>query len=669
MEKQADSTFSIRDFFYLLFLYKGRIFFFFFVTLLSVVIGQFMIVDSYEAKAKILIKMGRETIPLSSLPSSQQQVVSAAGLRKEDIKSEIEIIQNQFIIERVVSRLGIKTLFPDDEEPESAFGRIKYKVKFFLTDIIDNVKQVLYELNLKQKLSDFESTVITVQSALQVKQVESTDVIEISVMWFYPELANKIVDAIIDEYMKHHAEIHQVSGSYEFFQEQVELIGARLAKSEAKLNKLKTEHNIISLDNQIELLLHQLSILKGEYKETLSNIAQTEASIAELKKQIDSLTENITPNMEEVMKEAETQLFEHNVNIKALYSKKREQEKQIGNYELELEKLNSLQLTVHQLERDIKNDEDNYNLYLMKLEEMRITSELDKERIINVRLISPAVASNIPAGPRKMLVIGLGLAIALIFSLALVFLLDFMDHSIKNADDISKYTALPVLATITEQKKAFKKRNRNKIRINEIGRLKNNLSALMSRKKHFALMVCSSKRYEGNTSIAINLARELAYTFSDRVLLIDANMYNPLLHDYFKTEAPVGLLQILQKKSTIAAGIKRAEYPNLYFISSGNNKGRIIEPIKDLAFKSLLYKLKTTFKFIVIDAPPVSQYSDSLVMAPLADGVLVITRAHYTKRETLQKTEEQLKIVNANILGIVLNMKKHTIPKFLYNML
>lgn len=452
MENQTNSTFSLRDFYEVFFKHKALIIVLFFTTVITVFVGLSILPETYEARAKILIKLGRENVSLPPVvPSSQQQMVSSLGLRKEDINSEIEILQNTFIIENVVNKLGIDHLFPKASSPETFFEKLKFEFKQIFRNVKDSIYEVLYELDLKKRLSRHEMAVQAVQKCLNVEQVRNSDVISVAFRWPSPQIATEVLDALIAFYLVHHLEVHRISGGHEFFQKQVEIIGERLKSSENKLKRLKKKEGIFSYQDQRLALLNQLANLKASLKDSQTELRITWAEIEKLRKQMDALLSSISPGFDTSYKAAEKALLLQEVHLTSVTEKKLMLENHIASYQNELNKLNLYDTELKRLNRQIQINEDNYKLYRKKLEEARISEVLDNERIVNVKVIEPSLASSAPVRPRKLLIVALGIVLSLLAGIGFAFLAEYFDHSIKTAEEVSRYLELPLLASIPEE--------------------------------------------------------------------------------------------------------------------------------------------------------------------------------------------------------------------------
>ena len=113
-----------------------------------------------------------------------------------------------------------------------------------------------------------------------------------------------------------------------------------------------------------------------------------------------------------------------------------------------LKELNSRDMQLAQLQREVDLAESLYRNYGDKLEQARINDQLDKERISNITLVQPASFIAKPSGPRKIYVLGLGFAIALLGSVGIALLAAMLDPALKRLADIEEILRLPVMGTV-----------------------------------------------------------------------------------------------------------------------------------------------------------------------------------------------------------------------------
>ena len=195
--------------------------------------------------------------------------------------------------------------------------------------------------------------------------------------------------------------------------------------------------------------------------------------------------------------------------------------------------------------------------------------------------------------------------------------------------------------------------------------LRTRLSAFGSPK---TLLFSSSLSGEGTSTVlsdfAITLGRDGFST-----VLIDGNMRKPSLHRRFDLMKLNGLTELISEDIDLYEGLKKTEVPNLYVITAGRSLSDPIFIFRSERLKNLIQDLKEDFDYVLIDSPPVNLYSDSIQLANIVDGVILVTRAERTRLEVVRRAKEHLEEVNAPLLGVVLNGRRYVIPDFLYKRL
>ncbi len=402
----------------------------------TLLVGLYLWPETYEAKAKVLVKVGRENISMPALaPATQQQLIASLGLRKEDINSEIEILRSRVILEDVINKIGTDTLFPVAAEPTTVLKKIKYELKKAYRAVKTAIDELMYMADLKKRLTLHEKALLSVSKNLSVKQVSNSDVIEISFFWYSPDIAAKVLNAIVEFYLQHHLEAHRVEGAYQVLHREVSTLENKLKESENALQRLKEEQGITSYEEQKAALLKQVTTFRASLKDTETDLSESRKMADELTLKKASLVKKITPGFNTVYKEIEKDLVLQDVKLKGLRVKKEMLEGHIASYQKDIERLNEDETKLKRLIRQIQIDEENYNLYRRKLEEARVSDVLDVERIVNVKIIEPPNAFFIPIWPKKTLTLGIGAIVSLIIGISFGFLAEYIGGSSINAPE------------------------------------------------------------------------------------------------------------------------------------------------------------------------------------------------------------------------------------------
>jgi protein-tyrosine kinase len=168
-----------------------------------------------------------------------------------------------------------------------------------------------------------------------------------------------------------------------------------------------------------------------------------------------------------------------------------------------------------------------------------------------------------------------------------------------------------------------------------------------------SVVITSAVQGDGKTLTSLNLALCCAQLHGMRVLLIDADVRNCGLSRAIDTPPGPGLADVLAGKCTPEQAILETDRPNLYVVSSGAPTMPAAELFANSRWLDFVAWSKENFKLILVDSPPALNLSDVELITAGCDGVLMVVRALYTKRETLQKCVRQLD--SKKLLGVVYN--------------
>lgn len=179
------------------------------------------------------------------------------------------------------------------------------------------------------------------------------------------------------------------------------------------------------------------------------------------------------------------------------------------------------------------------------------------------------------------------------------------------------------------------------------------------------VLVTSTMPLEGKSFVAANLAVSVALDFDKHVLLVDADVKRPTLHEVFKTEQKPGLTDYLMNGHHNLVDLIQPEIlTKLSFIPAGPFHKNSSELLASKKMKQLMKEVKDRYddRYIIFDSPP-AQISETLALANFVDGVLLVVKAGDTAKKLVKKTVAVLG--RDKILGVVLNQCDVT-PKAYY---
>ncbi len=193
-----------------------------------------------------------------------------------------------------------------------------------------------------------------------------------------------------------------------------------------------------------------------------------------------------------------------------------------------------------------------------------------------------------------------------------------------------------------------------------------NLRFTFSQKSSRKVIITGSNENMGKTMISTNLSIALAQS-GYKVLLIDCDIRKPCVHKLFKDENVIGLTHLLCDESDIKDTIKKSEVENLYYITAGMTSPNPLKLLLSQEMTDLLNNLSKEYDWIILDTPPVNVVSDALILSNNSDGVILVTEEKITEYKEIAKAIEQVKYVNGNLLGIVLNRASNKSSKKYYS--
>jgi capsular exopolysaccharide synthesis family protein len=170
----------------------------------------------------------------------------------------------------------------------------------------------------------------------------------------------------------------------------------------------------------------------------------------------------------------------------------------------------------------------------------------------------------------------------------------------------------------------------------------------------------------GCSHICAEAAEILATNVLGSVCLVDGNLRTPSLPEFFGVSNHHGLTDSLRNTGAIREFAKKLRLDNLWLLSSGSLAGDSSVLLNSESLKTRIAELRKEFDYVLIDSPPLSSYSDGIVLGQLADGVVLVLEANATRREVAMRVADSLRAKEVKVLGAVLNKRTFPIPDAVY---
>ena len=389
-----------------------------------------------------------------------------------------------------------------------------------------------------------------------------------------------------------------------------------------------------------ELVLQRNALLKT---------GTTENPVVEtMTTQLDDLKSNLLSNIEQ--------------NKNAIQIKLRELNQMDQQAEGKFSTFPGLEKGIRSIERQQQIKEQLYLFLLQRREESAISSAATSPV---AKVIDPAWTYAQPVDPKPGLILAGGGIIGLLLPLLVIFGINFLDTKVNHKGDLQPLIKnVPFLGEVprvdSEENEIIQLNDRSPL-AESFRILRTNLAYLVqsrNRDKAEIIFVTSTIKGEGKTFISFNLSRTLAST-GKRVLIIGADIRNPKLHKFSQdTLETKGLSDYLYnydiQSQEIIHTTNQGNIP-VDLIFSGAIPPNPAELLMNDRMKALLKSMEGEYDYIIVDTAPTMIVTDTLLISPLADTTIYVTRAGFTEKKLLDFPKDLKQQGKLKGLAIVLN--------------
>lgn len=280
-------------------------------------------------------------------------------------------------------------------------------------------------------------------------------------------------------------------------------------------------------------------------------------------------------------------------------------------------------------------------------------------------VVEPAKLPTYPIAPNVSLSILTAALIGMVLAIAGIFIIEYLDDTIKSPDDVSQSLGLANLGAIasiwgeTPDDRLITAKYPRASHSEAYRVLRTNIQVMSLDKPMKTLLITSANPKEGKSITAANLAVVMALS-GLRVLLVDVDMRRPQQHRIFRLSNEFGIVNVLlHSEATLDTYLQSGGTENLWILTAGPIPPNPAELLDSKRMRDLFDRFKSRFDLVIFDTPPILPRIDAAVLARHVDGIVLVIDAGHTRRDSAVRAKEALAHAGGRILGVVLNRIAH----------
>ena len=672
-----------------------------FAVMLVATLIVLVVTPIYRATATLLIEQKAAKVV------SIEQVYGIDSGTNEYLQTQFELLKSRALAERVVKKLNLLEHPEFDprqqEEPLINFGAIIAALDLnklsgvTLPDSLENEEDAAEAKLFDEVLRKFMDSVSVSQ---QGKSQLVTVSVEMADGRMAARAANELAHGFIESQLE--ASMEMSATASEWMNTRLDELRGKLKEAEDKLQAFREAENLVDVDGVSTIVAGELSLTadrmidarrqraeaESQYNQVKSmqnnwerlaslpavlghpliqqfkaDEAKARAKVEELSKrygarhpameaassELSAASASLRGKVEQIVAgiERNYQLAVANENsLRASFNANKAQIQQISSKEFKL----------RELQREVDANRALYDTFMTRFKETSATSDLENA---NARIVDKATPPQTPVKPKKALIVLIAGILASFIGIGLSLLLDILNNTFKNTEEVESRLNLPVLGVLPMLKKQERSGmaqmfvdNKNRPFCESIRTIRTGLVLSNMETDKKVTVITSSIPAEGKSTVSTNLAFALGQV--ERVLLIDADLRRPTLAKNFNF--PVGTPGL----ANLIAGTAKLEdciqnINGLDMMGAGLVPPNPLELLSSSRFNKILELLSSKYDHIVIDSPPTQAVSDAVVLATHATALIYIIKSDSTAIPLVEKGIGTLLQNNAPVVGVVLN--------------
>ncbi|WP_017653180.1 GumC family protein [Fortiea contorta] len=645
----------------------------------------------YESQAKLLFNKQNG---VSSLTGISAKVGELGGLTNlsNPVDTEAEVIRSYPIISKTITSLDLKDNRGDrltmekflkilklktirgtdvmqlsyrSTNPEEAATVINTLMKYYLESNVrtNRAEAIAAREFLSKELPKVENRVVKAEMALRLFK-ERNKVIALDIE---AKVGVEGLKDLAEAIARAQAELVSASARSAALQNQMELN----TKQAVALSNLSQSPGVQQVLTQYQKVQDEIAVAKTRYTEDNPTIVNLVEKAAALKNQLEGRVTQ-TLGKSEYVPEANLQIGELKQTLTTDLVKAEVERLALAKQVIQLQQtftfnqkrlysLPRLEQQQLQLQRQLQVARVTYEQLLKQLQEVQV---LENQNVGNARVISQGLVPDKQVSPIIALNLALGGFLGILLGLGTALLLESMDNSLKNVEEVKRLLGYPVLGTIPLAEKSKENEHEGSPELPVLNNpyspesaafemLQTNLNFCVSDRKLKVIVLSSSIPGEGKSFVAANLA-VAATQMGRRVLLIDADMRRPRQHKIWEQSNLIGLSNVLVNQAELQSSTKEALMA-MDLLTAGTIPPNPAALLDSQRLTTLIKEATGEYDFVIIDAPPLTAVADAQILGKLVDGLLLVVRPGVVESAAAGAAKALLEQSEQRVLGMVVN--------------
>lgn len=285
-----------------------------------------------------------------------------------------------------------------------------------------------------------------------------------------------------------------------------------------------------------------------------------------------------------------------------------------------------------------------------------------------VSIVDYAVEPVTPVKPRKLIILVLSIFVGGFIGILIALVRNFLHSGIRNIEPITTKHTLRNLGKVNQYNSLNKNSKQyahplailepSALPIEQMRKIATSIQYAAQLSGQPVVQMLGTTKNIGTSTLTANLAIILAQ-MNLKVILIDSDLRQGQLKDYFNIETTIGLSDYLNGTAALGSIITPTQQAKLDLISNGKEEINPVSLLSKPEMARLLEQLKDTYDFILVDGTAILDVSDSQILANLINTNILVTRYSYTSEQEIEMALESFKNSGHSIQGIILNMVRN----------